>query len=101
MITVTPTLLANRAFKLSKALVGDRDRIDQSRPRLEYLTSFGGRWLASVPSAPRGTPGRMLRVTGDSPHAALDELVAQLRTECGRRGIDADAVLRPSVDTPN
>lgn len=94
MIQVTETLLARRAYRLSLALVDDVDRMDQSCPGLRYVSGMPNPWRATVAARPARARGRWFQQRGETPFAALERLVDELRRECTARGLDAQQILR-------
>lgn len=94
MIRVTESLLAQRAYRLSLALVDDLNRTDQSSPELRYVTGVANPWRATVAARPPRVRGRWFQQRGETPFAALEQLVDDLRRECSARGLDAQQILR-------
>lgn len=94
MIRVTESLLAHRAYRLSLALVDDRNRTDQSSPVLRFVAGTAIPWRAAVAARPPRVRGRWFQQRGDTPFAALERLVDDLRRECSARGLDAQQILR-------
>lgn len=94
MIRVTESLLAHRAYRLSLALVDDRNRSDDSIPLLRFTPGVTHPWTAVVAARPPRARGRWFSHHGMTPFAALESLVEDLRHECRRRGKDAQQILR-------
>lgn len=93
MIRVTESLLAQRAYRLSLALVDDPLKSSESCPVLRYVPGMAEPWSVSVAARPARVRGRWFVRRGTTPLGALERLVNDLHRECARRDLDAQQIL--------